>query len=485
MKLNNKALSQLDTAIARPSYARNQRAQGIVHIGVGGFHRAHQAVYTERLLEAGHQGWEICGVGLRHTDRVMREVLTRQDYLYTLMELDHQKKTAVRIIGAIADFLFAPDDPEAVIQKLASPEVRIVSLTITESGYNTDDNTGEFNDQHPDIIHDWEHPQNPCTVFGYLTEALSRRLAQGIKPFTVMSCDNLPHNGEVARQALVSFAKKRDPELARWITQAVSFPNSMVDRITPMTAPTHSQWLREHYDLDDQWPVVCEPFMQWVLEDNFCNGRPAWEEVGVQFTPDVAPYERMKIRLLNASHSAMAYLGHLAGYQYTHEVMKNPDFVRLIRDFMDIDVTLTLGDIPGIDIEQYKQTLIERFSNEEMGDQLVRLCMDGSSKIPKFLLPTIHHLLQEKRPLERVALIIASWMLYLSKEDITNIQDPAAEKLKNAINQHESLSLSLPMLDDIFGHTLVNSNSFISAFEQALEQLETQGVFTTLKTRAA
>tara|TARA_R110002096_G_scaffold238305_2_gene429776 strand:+ start:2096 stop:3571 length:1476 start_codon:yes stop_codon:yes gene_type:complete len=486
MRLNNSALDQLSPAVSVPAYDRSKLRHGIVHIGVGGFHRSHEAVYTHQLLQAGGSGdWSICGVGLREGDRAMQQVLSGQDYLYTLIELGADNTNALSVIGSITDFLFAPEEQEAVIEKLASPQVKIVSLTITEGGYNVDDNTGRFNESHPDILHDLENPQQPRTVFGYLSKALDLRRARNLPPFTVMSCDNLPENGHVARSALLAFANLRDAELASWIDAKVSFPSSMVDRITPGTNDKHRQWLTANYDLEDGWPVICEPFYQWVLEDDFCNGRPEWEKVGVQFTDNVAPYERMKIRLLNASHSAMAYLGYLAGYRYTHEVMADERFSHFIRSFMDEDVTPILGEISGIDITAYKQTLIERFSNPQMGDQLARLCMDGSSKIPKFLVPTVQTLVNEGRPLSRVAMIIASWALYLRGLDEQGqrheINDPMAARLQSAVEDRAKLSPEFLGMADIFGTTLASSSDFEEAFDAALDKLETNGVFAGLQ----
>lgn len=468
-----------------PAYERSNLGHGIVHIGVGGFHRAHEAVYTHQLLQAGGSSdWSICGVGLREGDRAMHQVLSDQDHLYTLIELGADRTNTLSVIGSITGFMFAPDEQDAVIEKMASSEVKIVSLTITEGGYNVDDNTGRFNENHPDVLHDLENPQQPRTVFGYLTEALCRRRERNLPPFTVLSCDNLPENGQVARGALLSFARLRDADLAGWIGEKVSFPSSMVDRITPGTHDKHRQWLKDNYDLEDGWPVICEPFYQWVLEDDFCKGRPEWEAVGVQFTDDVAPYERMKIRLLNASHSAMAYLGYLSGYRYTHEVMADDRFSRFIRSFMDEDVTPILGEISGIDVPAYKQTLIERFSNPQMGDELARLCMDGSSKIPKFLVPTVQTLVNEGRPLSRVAMIIASWALYLRGKDEQGqpheINDPMAPRLQAAVEDRANLTPEFLGMADLFGTTLASSSDFEEAFDRALDKLETKGVFAAL-----
>lgn len=486
MKLTNSTLAQLSPAVSVPAYDRGSLRHGIVHIGVGGFHRSHEAVYTHQLLQAGgSEDWSICGVGLREGDRTMGQVLAGQDHLYTLIELGADGTNAVSVIGAITDFLFAPDDQNAVIEKLASPHVRIVSLTITEGGYNVDDSTGRFHDTHPDVVHDLENPQQPRTVFGFLTEALRRRRERGLPPFTVLSCDNLPDNGHVARAALLAFAELKDSDLANWIAKEASFPSSMVDRITPGTNDKHRQWLKANYDIEDGWPVICEPFSQWVLEDDFCNGRPEWEKVGVQFTDNVAPYERMKIRLLNASHSAMAYLGYLAGYRYTHEVMADERFSQFIRDFMDKDASPLLGPIAGIDVPTYKRTLIERFSNPQMGDQLARLCMDGSSKIPKFLVPTIQTLIHEGRPLSRVATIIASWALYLQGTDEHGkpfeINDPMAERLRAAVADRAYLTRNFLGMDEIFSARLANSEAFAVAFDTALDKLETNGVLAVLQ----
>lgn len=490
MKLTNSTLAQVSPDVSVPAYDRAGLRHGIVHIGVGGFHRSHEAVYTHRLLQAGgSEDWSICGVGLREGDRPMGQVLASQDHLYTLIELGADGNNALSVIGAITDFLFAPEDQDAVIEKLASPQVRIVSLTITEGGYNVDDSTGKFNEAHPDVRHDLENPQQPRSVFGYLTEALRRRRERSLPPFTVMSCDNLPENGRVARAALLAFANLRDSDLALWIATEVSFPSSMVDRITPATDDKHRRWLTEHYDLEDDWPVICEPFSQWVLEDDFCNGRPAWENVGVQFTDNVAPYERMKIRLLNASHSAMAYLGYLAGHRYTHEVMADERFNHFIRSFMDDDVTPILGEIAGIDVPAYKQTLIERFSNPQMGDQLARLCMDGSGKIPKFLVPTLQTLVTEGRPLQRVALILASWALYLRGKDeqgrVHDINDPMAGRLCAAVADRANLTPEFLGMADIFGTTLASSSAFEEAFDAALDKLETNGVVAALESLQA
>lgn len=486
MKLNRQHLPLLGGAIALPAYPPAATRQGIVHIGVGGFHRAHQAVYTEALMNQGEAlDWSICGVGLRDGDRAMRDALAGQDYLYTLVELGDSPGLPVRVIGAISGMLLAEDSPQAVIDKLADPAIRIVSLTITEGGYCIDDSSGEFRAELPQIQHDLAHPEAPRSVFGLLCAALAQRRAAGTLAFTLMSCDNLPHNGAVTRKALLAFARLADAELAEWIDANVSFPNAMVDRITPMTSAKHRQQLASEHGVDDAWPVVCEPFVQWVLEDKFVNGRPAWEKVGVQFTDDVAPYEEMKIKLLNGSHLALTYLGFLQGYRFVHQTMSDPLLRRYVRTFMDLDVTPQLAPVPGIDLTQYKDTLIERFSNQAIADQLERVCSDGSSKFPKFIVPTLNRLIDGGQPLDRAALVVAAWALYLRGVDESGnryaIVDPRAEHCQALVADDAFLTARLLGEEAIFGSALAASPAFVAAFERGLASLREAGVSATLR----
>lgn len=283
---------------------------GIVHVGVGGFFRSHEAFYTDELMKTQNASeWGICGVGLREADRKMAAVLKKQDLLYTLITKHPGGTTKSRVIGSLVDFILGSDDPDAVINAMASPDTRIVSLTITEGGYNVEPDTGEFNFSNPDAQHDLENPFRPKLVFGYLTAALRKRRDSGLPAFTVQSCDNIQHNGNLTRKMVVGFAQRQDPELAKWIETEVCFPNAMVDRITPVTTAEDIEYLEDEWGLHDEWPVTCEPFCQWVIEDKFSNGRPQWEAVGAQFVPDVTPYETMKLRLLNAGHSVLGILG--------------------------------------------------------------------------------------------------------------------------------------------------------------------------------
>jgi mannitol 2-dehydrogenase len=337
----------------------------------------------------------------------------------------------------------------------------------------------------PQIQHDLAHPDTPTTVFGLLCAALARRRAAGTAAFTLMSCDNLPHNGAVTRKALLAFSALHDSQLRDWIDTNVSFPNAMVDRITPMTSTRHRQQLADQHGVDDAWPVVCEPFVQWVLEDKFVNGRPAWEKVGVQFTDDVTPYEDMKIKLLNGSHLALTYLGFLKGYRFVHETMNDPLFVRYMRAYMDLDVTPQLAPVPGIDLTEYKNTLVARFSNQAIADQLERVCSDGSSKFPKFTVPTINRLIADGRETKRAALVVAAWALYLKgvdeHGDTYSIPDPRAEFCQALVADDVLITQRLLAVEDIFGTALPRSAEFVAAFEWCCNSLREVGVSRTLE----
>ncbi|RMM53662.1 hypothetical protein ALQ77_04128 [Pseudomonas corrugata] len=486
MKLNRQNLHNLKPEVALPAYSLGDIRQGIAHIGVGGFHRAHQAYYTNALMNTGTDlDWGICGVGLRAEDRRARDDLASQDYLFTLYELGDNDDTEVRVIGAINDMLLAEDGAQVLIDKLAEPQIRIVSLTITEGGYCIDDSNGEFMAHLPQIQHDLAHPDAPTTVFGFLCAALARRRAAGTPAFTLMSCDNLPHNGAVARKALLAFATLHNAELAQWIDHNVGFPNAMVDRITPMTSAAHRLQLHDEHGIDDAWPVVCEPFVQWVLEDRFVNGRPAWEKVGVQFTDDVSPYEEMKIKLLNGSHLALTYLGFLKGYRFVHETMNDPLFVRYIRAYMDLDVTPQLAPVPGIDLSDYKNTLVERFSNQAIADQLERVCSDGSSKFPKFTVPTINRLIADGGETRRAALVVAAWAVYLKGVDENGVNytipDPRAEFCQALVADDALVTQRMLEVEEIFGTAIPHSAEFVAAFEWCCNSLREHGVTRTLE----
>ncbi|GAA2360967.1 mannitol dehydrogenase family protein [Nonomuraea africana] len=483
--LTQETVAALPEAVAVPSYDRSRLTVGIVHIGVGGFHRAHQAMYLDRLMNEGKaHDWAICGVGVLPGDARMRDALIAQDGLYTLV-LKHPDGTReARVIGSITDYLFAPDDPEAVIEKMADPTVRIVSLTVTEGGYNIHPVTGAFDAGSPAIRADLEPGAVPATVFGLVTEALRRRRARGLVPFTVMSCDNIQGNGEVARHSFTAFARLVDAGLADWIEAAVAFPNSMVDRITPVTTDEDREAVTELFGVLDAWPVTCEPFTQWVLEDDFSRGRPPFEEAGVQVVADVEPYELMKLRLLNAGHQALCYFGYLSGHRYVHEAATDPAIAKFLLDYMDLEATPTLRPVPGVDLDGYKRTLIERFSNAEVRDTLARLCAESSDRIPKWLLPVVREQLAGGGPVTRAAAVVASWARYAEGADESGepivVVDRLRERLMAAAKAQRQRPTAFIEDRELFGD-LADDERFVEPYLRALESLHAKGARATVR----
>ena len=483
--LNARTLAYWRDRVAAPAYDRGLVTPGVVHFGVGGFHRAHQAMYLDRLMNEGEaMDWGICGVGVMPADRKMKEVLQAQDGLYTLV-LKHSDGTyEPRVIGSIVAYLFAPDDPEAVIEKMAAPSIRIVSLTITEGGYNISDVTGEFDAANPDVVRDLAPGAVPRTTFGLITEALRRRRERGLVPFTVMSCDNLQGNGDLARRAFTTFARLRDPGLGGWVEREVRFPNSMVDRITPVTTGADRAEVTARFGIQDQWPVVCEPFTQWVLQDAFTAGRPPYEQAGVQVVDDVEPYELMKLRLLNASHQAMCYFGYLCGYRLVHQAAQDPLFRAFLLGYMDTEATPTLPPVPGVDLDEYKHTLIERFSNPEVRDTIARLCAESSDRIPKWLLPVIRAQLATGGEIKRSAAVVASWARYAEGVDeqgepIEVVDRLAGTLTKLARHQREDPDAFISNRD-VFGD-LAGHERFRTAYRSALASLHARGARATLQ----
>src|ERR1700744_5325819 len=366
MNLNNAALTRLP--IAAPSYDRSSIGVGIAHIGAGHFHRAHQAMYIDRLLQRGlAPEWGICGVGVMHGDWTMRDVLRDQDGLYTLIAEHPDGSRDAQVIGSIIDYPHAPDHPEAALEVLAAPTTRIISLTITEGGYRD--------------------PDGPA--FSLITDALARRRDRGIPAPTIVSCDNIENNGEVAGRTVLANAERRDPRLAEWVAEHVRFPSSMVDRITPATTLEMAAEVRRDFGVNDRWPVVAEPFTAWVLEDDFADGRPPLEKAGVLLVDDVRPYELMKLRMLNAGHQCLCYVSHLCGFEFVHEAAQDALGAKDRLIAVDTEAIPTLPPVPGIDLHDYSRTLIERFSNPGVRDTIARLCAYSSDRIPKWLLPVI------------------------------------------------------------------------------------------------
>ena len=477
-------LATLNPDVAVPGYDRERVSVGIVHFGVGGFHRAHEAMYLDRLMNDGAAlDWGICGVGVLPGDRRMAEALTAQDHLYTMVVKHPDGTMEPRVIGSLVDYLFAPDDPEAVIERMADPAIRIVSLTVTEGGYNIHAVTGQFDENDPGIRRDLEPGAVPSTVFGLVTEALVRRRDRGLAPFAVLSCDNIQGNGEVARRAFGAFAALRERSLAEWIERDVPFPNSMVDRITPVTTDDDRAELARRFGVEDRWPVVCEPFTQWVLEDRFLS-RPPLQDAGVQLVDDVEPYELMKLRLLNAGHQALCYFGYLSGYRLVHEAAQDPLFADFLLAYMATEATPTLKPVPGIDLPAYQATLIERFSNGQVRDTIARLCAESSDRIPKWLLPVIRHNLATGGPVTLSAAVVASWARYAEgvDEDGNPIQvvDRLAGAVTAAAREQRGDPLAFLRNRELFGD-LVEQRRFTTAYLAALDSLHEQGARKTLE----
>jgi len=468
-----------------PAYDRARVTPGVVHVGVGGFHRAHQAMYHDRLMDQGGPlDWGICGVGVMPADRAMQEVLDAQDGLYTLVIKHADGADEPRVIGSLVRYLFAPDDPDAVIEAMAAPSTRIVSLTVTEGGYNIDDTTGEFDAADPGVAHDLRPGAVPRTSFGLITEALRRRRSRGLPPFTVVSCDNLQGNGLLTRRVFTTFARLLDPELGDWVAREVRFPNSMVDRITPVTTDADRAEVRERFGIDDRWPVVCEPYTQWVLEDAFTDGRPAYEQAGVQLVDRVEPYELMKLRLLNGSHQAMAYFGYLAGYRLVHEAAQDALFRAFLLGYMSEEAAPTLPPVPGVDLDQYQHTLIERFSNPYIRDTIARLCAQSSDRIPKWLLPVIREQLAAGGGIRRSAAVVASWARYAEGTDergqpievVDRLADPLTQLARRQHDDPDAFIANRAVFGD-----LADDKRFVAAYRTALASLHQRGARATLE----
>ncbi len=469
--LTNETLDLHAPRVEIPTYERSALKPAVVHLGVGGFHRAHQALYLDELAQRGiSTEWGIVGVGFRR--RRIQDALVPQDLLYTVVQRSAEA-TCARVVGAMTRYLFAPDDPEAVLATLADPRTRIVTLTVTGDAYKVA----------AEGAADRSEPAQPQTVLDYVVEGLDRRRKGGLAPFTVMSCDNVPANGEVSRGAIVTTARRRDPELAEWIDSHVAFPSSVVDRITPkMTIAAREEVARE-LGIADRWPVVTELYSQWIVEDSFSNGRPPLEEVGVQFVADVAPYELMKKRLLNGSHCALGYLGSLAGHLSTDEAIADPVLRAYVEALMDEEITPLLEDVPGVDLAEYKATLIERFGNPAIGDQLARLCARGSTKMPAYLLPSIRDALAADRPHDLLALALAGWFRYLRGADLEGdpieIEDALGDRLRALALEGGDDPRPLLAARDVFGD-LGDDERLADSVERALVALDRDGVAATI-----
>ena len=476
-RLSLATLSTLASEVKVPTYDRSTVTPGIVHLGIGAFHRAHMAVYVDDLL-ADDPSWGIVGASLRRPDT--KDALEPQDGLYTVAVRD-ASGTHPRVIGSILRVMDANSEREALLDLMADPAIRIVSLTVTEKGYCHDPATGALDEKHPDVVHDLAAPTQPRSAPGMLVEALARRKAAGVVPFTVMSCDNLPSNGETAKRIVTRFAHLRDAELGAWIEQ-VAFPSTMVDRIVPSTTDADRDEVARLIGAEDAWPIMTEPFTQWVIEDNFPSGRPALEKAGAQLVQDVEPFEHMKLRMLNGSHSTMAYTGYLGGHQYIADVIGDDPYRRLVHALMTEEVMPTL-DMPGTDLGAYRDQLIERFGNPALKHRTWQIAMDGSQKLPQRLLGTIRDRLAAGQGIDRLALGVAAWMRYVTGVDEEggeiDVRDPHALKMHaiaaDAGDDPEALFDGLVALTEVFGTDLPGNEAFRTAVIEHLELLFDEG----------
>jgi mannitol 2-dehydrogenase len=464
-----------------PSYDRAAMAGGVVHLGVGGFHRAHLALYLDDLLEKGVDRWSITGSGVMPHDERIAQVLNDQDGLYLLVEREGPHVNG-RVIGSIGSMVSAHNDSVALLKLLSDASTKIVSLTITESGYPVDH--GEFVSSDP-LVADIR-AEVPRTTFGIVMAALDARRKAGLAPFTVMSCDNLPGNGHVARIAVEGAAELRGGGLRSWISTNGAFPNGMVDRITPATTDADRDWVREHFGFVDGWPVVCEPFRQWALEDMFVEGRPRFEEVGVLMTNDVIPYEHMKLRLLNGSHSGLAYHAALAGFTYVHDAVLDRRIEAFIRTLMKDEAAPNLVSPAGIDLAEYQNELVRRFSNPAIADTIARLCMDGTSKFPTFIVPSLEDQLKKNGPIRMLALVLAGWCRYLrgiadDGSPITLSHDPFLAEAVDAAKRSEHDPREFLGYEKGLGPNLAHSTRLLETFIEALDDLAKHGSLQTLQ----
>ena len=479
----------MENAKIKPvGYNRDNTTSGILHIGVGNFHRAHEEFYTDALLklDPSQKEWAITGAMLLPSDERLYKALKNQDGVYTLTVCGRDGKDEAYEIGSLKEVIWAQKEPEKVTAKIADPSTKIVSLTITEGGYNIDKVSGEFDLANEAVKKDLANPASPETVFGYVAEGLRQRRDAGAGKVTILTCDNLQHNGNTARKAFMTFFEAQDPALAKWAEENVTFPNSMVDRITPATTPADIERLNIKNGTEDKAPVYCEDFIQWVVEDNFANGRPKWEEVGVEFTDDVAPYENMKLSLLNASHTLLSYPSFLSGYRKVDEAMKDSRIRKFVKDFMDIDITPYVPAPGNTDLDEYKQTLIERFSNSSVSDQVARLCFDGLSKFPVYIIPNLAKMVKDNKDMTRVAYLFAAYYDYLKyhtddKGEKFEVAEPWMDAtVKKALASDNPLDfLDIPAFA---GAGLKDSKAFTDLYLKFVKEIKEKGAMTTLET---
>jgi mannitol 2-dehydrogenase len=479
--LSNATLRLHSQRIDVPTYDRSALQRGVVHIGAGNFHRAHQAVYFDDLACMGISNeWGVTGVSLHSRD--VKDLLSAQDGLYTLVQRGHDRQSA-RVVGSIGSYHYAPHDRAAVRAALTDPQTRIVSLTITGNGYFLDPTTGEFDVDNPDVRADLSASNCYTTAWAYLTEALDLRRRAGTAPFTVLCCDNIADNTQAARTALVSFAALKDPGLARWIDTHVAFPSTMVDRITPQTSNAERQFVERTFGIADKWPVLTEPYRQWIIEDTFSDGRPPLDEVGAEFVADVSDHKLVKTRLLNGTHIALACLATLAGYQRTDEAMADDVIFGYVEQLMRDEIQPLLPAVPGMNTPDYRNTLLARLSNPRMSDQLPRLARRGTSKISQFVLPSLQEAIAQGRPHTFLMLAVAGWARYMRGHDLKGRKFRIEDSQAIPVVRLATMASSNP--DPLLGHEMFAEVRAVPGFAERLgdmiADIDEHGVIPTLR----
>ncbi|MGB9098751.1 mannitol dehydrogenase family protein [Erwinia sp.] len=479
------SLDLLSPDVVRPNYDRQKLKTRMVHIGFGAFHRAHQAVCSDKLASQFGSDWGYCEINLNSGELI--QALKKQDCCYTVAEMAGDQM-ALRVIGVVKEALHGKSDGiDAVIEALAQPDVAIVSMTVTEKGYCYEPSSGKLDVAHPSIVQDIAHPDAPTSLPGIILAGIVRRRERNLPPFSVMSCDNMPENGHVTRNVVLGLAEKQSSELAAWIAQHVTFPSTMVDRIVPaMTDETHAA-MREKLGCEDPVSVVCEPFLQWVIEDNFVSGRPEWEKAGAELVSDVLPFEEMKLRMLNGSHSFLAYLGNLAGYQHISDCMADPHYRQAALQLMLDEQAPTLHT-KGVDLAAYANSLITRYENLAIKHRTAQIANDGSQKLPQRWLDSIRWHLKHGGRYDLLALGVAGWMRYVSGTDEQGqpieIRDPMSAQLAQRVAETaegEARIAALLSLKAVFGEDLAAEPAFVAKVNHFYRLLLEKGAKETVK----
>lgn len=469
------------------TYNRKEVKAGVCHIGVGNFHRAHLEYYTNLLLEKypDQRNWGICGLMLLPFDEKLYKLLKEQDGMYSVTVCGRKGDDETFAIGGLVDLIWGVQDPDKVFARIADKDIKVLTMTITEGGYNIDNQTGQFVLTEPKVAHDLKDGAHPQTAFGFVAEGLRHRMKSGAGPITILSCDNLQHNGNTCKKAFTSFFKAQDPELAAWVEKNVTFPNAMVDRITPSVTPADIERLNKKNGINDKAPIYTEDFIQWVIEDNFIAGRPKWELVGAQFTKDVTPYENMKLSLLNASHSLLSYPSFYGGYRKVDAAMRDERIKKYVEEFMNIDITPYVPEPEGIDLNDYKKTLVERFANQTVSDQVARLCFDGAAKIPVYIMKNAESMVRDNKELKRIQFFFAMYRKYMrstkdEKGVAYEVNDPKTTeddwKLLRSDNALDALHISACRAFDFSAH-----ENFTKGYLEFCKRLDSESVWAVLE----